>query len=69
MTNADSQILRDAGFSDREIVDITLAAAARNYLSRILQALAVDVDVPPKLSESMRTALLDPLDSREAATG
>lgn len=69
MTNADSQILRDVGFSDREIVDITLAAAARNYLSRTLQAVAVDVDVPPQLSESMRTALLDPLDSREAATG
>lgn len=64
MGEADSRQLRDLGFSDREIVDITLAAAARNYLSRILQALAVDVDVPPKLTEQMRGALLDPLDTR-----
>lgn len=62
MNDADSQTLRDAGFTDREIVDIALAAAARNYLSRILQALAVDVDVPPQLSEAMRTALLKPLE-------
>lgn len=69
MTDADSQALRDAGFSDREIVDIALAAAARNYLSRILQALAVDVDVPPGLSEEMRAALLAPLKSREPSGG
>ncbi|MFL4476450.1 carboxymuconolactone decarboxylase family protein [Paeniglutamicibacter sp. MACA_103] len=69
MVEADSRRLRDMGFSDREIVDITLAAAARNYLSRILQALDVDVDVPPKLGEEMRGALLDPIDSREAIAG
>ena len=63
MEEADSRRLRDLGFSDREIVDITLAAAARNYLSRILQALAVDVDLPPNLSEEMRGALLDPLEA------
>jgi uncharacterized peroxidase-related enzyme len=67
MDEADSQRLRDLGFSDREIVDITLAAAARNYFSRILQALDVDVDVPLKLSEEMRGALLDPIDSPQAA--
>jgi hypothetical protein len=50
-------------------VDITLAAAARNYLSRILQALAVDVDVPPQLSDEMRGALLDPIDSPGSAAG
>ncbi|PQZ92993.1 carboxymuconolactone decarboxylase [Arthrobacter sp. MYb227] len=66
MSEADSQILRDVGFNDREIVDIALAAAARNYLSRILQALAVDIDVPPQLSEEMRAALLDPLASSGA---
>ena len=66
MGEADSRRLRDLGFSDREIVDITLAAAARNYLSRILQALDVDVDVPPKLSEEMRGALLDPLEALPA---
>lgn len=68
MSEADSQILRDVGFNDREIVDIALAAAARNYLSRILQALAVDIDVPPQLSEEMRAALLDPLPSVEPRT-
>ena len=68
MSEADSQILRDVGFNDREIVDIALAAAARNYLSRILQALAVDIDVPPQLSEEMRAALLEPLPSVEPRT-
>ncbi|QIZ99216.1 MULTISPECIES: carboxymuconolactone decarboxylase [unclassified Leifsonia] len=61
MTDADSQRLRDLGFSDREIVDITLAASARNYFSRAIQALAVDVDVPPGLSPHLRGALLAPL--------
>jgi len=61
MTVADSQRLRALGFSDREIVDIALAAAARNYFSRALQALAVDVDVPADLSQPLREALLEPL--------
>ena len=61
MTDADSRTLRDHGFTDREIVDITLAAAARNYFSRAIQALAVDVDVPPGLSDRLRGALLAPL--------
>jgi uncharacterized peroxidase-related enzyme len=69
MDEDDSRRLRELGFSDREIVDITLAAAARNYLSRILQALAVDVDVPPQLSDEMRGALLDPIDSPGSAAG
>ena len=68
MSDADSQKLRDAGFSDREIIDIALAAAARNYLSRILQSLAVDVDMPPRLSGAMRAALLEPLDTATPAT-
>jgi uncharacterized peroxidase-related enzyme len=53
MTDADSQRLRDVGFSDREIVDITMAAAARNFYSRSLHALAVDVDVPPGLDDAI----------------
>ncbi|MBG0737912.1 peroxidase-related enzyme [Paeniglutamicibacter antarcticus] len=67
MTDADSVKLRDVGFSDREIVDIALAAAARNYLSRVLQALAVDVDVPPGLSAALRDALLEPLGGNDSA--
>lgn len=58
MTDADSQRLRDVGFSDAEIVDIALAAAARNYYGRALQALAVEVDVQTDLSESLRDALI-----------
>ncbi|MGO4385432.1 carboxymuconolactone decarboxylase family protein [Specibacter sp. RAF43] len=69
MTDADSLRLREAGFEDREIVDIALAAAARNYLSRALQALAVDVDVPPGLSETLRHALLEPLGTRQPLAG
>ena len=58
MTDADSQRLRVLGFNDREIVDIALAAAARNYYSRAIQALAVDVDTPPGLSDRLRDALV-----------
>ncbi|WP_203581344.1 carboxymuconolactone decarboxylase family protein [Microbacterium hibisci] len=57
MTDADTQRLRDLGFSDRQIVDITLAAAARNYFSRALQALAVPVDDVPGLSPALASAL------------
>jgi uncharacterized peroxidase-related enzyme len=58
MTEADTLRLRELGFTDREIVDITLAAAARNYFSRAIQALAVDLEVPPGLSDRLRGALL-----------
>lgn len=61
MTENDSMALRDLGFTDREIVDITLAAAARNLFSRALLALAVDVDVPEGLHAGLREALLAPL--------
>ena len=61
MTAADSLALREAGFSDPEIVDIAIAAAARVYLGRMLQALAVEVDVPERLSEPLRSALVDGL--------
>ncbi len=58
MTDADSLRLREHGFSDREIVDIALAAAARNYYSRAIQALAVEVDEPPGLPRPLRDALV-----------
>ena len=57
MTDADTQELRDAGFTDRQIVDITLAAAARNYFSRALLALAVPLDPVPGLSDAATIAL------------
>ena len=61
MTDADTLRLRDLGFTDREIVDITLAAAARNYYSRAIQALGAGVEVPPGVSDRLRGALLAPL--------
>ncbi|SIT71548.1 carboxymuconolactone decarboxylase family protein [Microbacterium sp. RU33B] len=61
MTDRDSQSLRDVGFTDRQIVDITLAAAARNYFSRALQALAVPVEEMAGLSPRLTDALLSPL--------
>ncbi|GAB3631020.1 hypothetical protein GCM10027421_03730 [Microbacterium shaanxiense] len=57
MTDADAQALRDVGFSDRQIVDITLAAAARNFFSRALLALDVPVDVMPGLDPVTAAAL------------
>lgn len=57
MTDADAQALRDAGYTDRQIVDITLAAAARNYFSRALLALAVPLDDVPGLDAAVAGAL------------
>jgi uncharacterized peroxidase-related enzyme len=58
MTDADSARLRELGLSDEEIVDVALVAAARNFYSRALHALAVPVDDPPGLSPELREALL-----------
>ena len=73
MTDADSLALREVGFSDRQIVDITLAAAVRNYFSRALQALNVPVETVPGLDESVAQALLARCstdgDSRERIRG
>lgn len=60
MTDADTQALRDQGFTDRQIVDITLAAGARNFFSRSLQALAVPLEDVPGLSPELVEALLSP---------
>lgn len=57
MTDADSRRLREAGFTDREIVDITIAAAVRLYFGAALQGLAVDVDVPRVLAPATVEAL------------
>lgn len=59
MTDRDTQRLREAGFTDKEIVDIALAAAARNYYSRAIQALAVPVDEMPDISPALQDALLE----------
>ncbi|MFI8594365.1 carboxymuconolactone decarboxylase family protein [Microbacterium sp. NPDC078428] len=59
MTDDDTAGLRRAGFTDRQIVDITLAASVRNYLSRALQALAVPVDTMPRLDDATTSLLVD----------
>lgn len=61
MTDDDSQSLRDHGFTDRQIVDIALAAAARNFFSRALQSLNVPIDQVPGLSPRIVAALLSPV--------
>jgi uncharacterized peroxidase-related enzyme len=58
MTEEDGLRLRAVGFTDREIVDIALTAAARNYYSRTIQALGVAVDVPDGLDAPLTEALL-----------
>ena len=59
MTDDDSRRLREAGFSDEEIVSVALAAGFRCFFSKVLQALAVDVDeVTPGLDPELRDALV-----------
>jgi uncharacterized peroxidase-related enzyme len=58
MTEQDAATLREHGFTDREIVDIALAAAARNFYSRSLHALGVEVDVPRGIRPELKDALL-----------
>jgi uncharacterized peroxidase-related enzyme len=60
MTDGDTEALREAGYTDRQIVDITLAAAARNFFSRALLALAVPVDAVPGIDGELADALLSP---------
>jgi uncharacterized peroxidase-related enzyme len=66
MTADDAAELQRHGFSDREIVDIAFAAAARNFYSRSLHALGVEPDIPPTLPASLRDALLAGMRTREA---
>lgn len=65
MTQADAAELQRLGFSDREIVDIAFAAAARNFYSRSLHALGVEPDIPPALPTPLRDALLAGMATRE----
>lgn len=65
MTDADAAGLRELGFTDRQIVDITLAAGLRNHFSRTLLALAVPLDADPQLDAGIAAALV----RRAAASG
>lgn len=44
VTEADVHGLRSHGFSDTEILDIVLVAAARNFYSRVVDALGAEPD-------------------------
>jgi len=45
ITAKDVQQLRDHGLSDPDIVDVTLAAAARGFFTKVLDGLGVQADV------------------------
>ena len=44
ITSADVQNLRDHGLSDPDVVDVVLAAAARAFFTKVLDALGVQAD-------------------------
>jgi uncharacterized peroxidase-related enzyme len=44
ITAADVQRLRDHGLSDADVVDVVLAAAARGFFTKVLDALGVQAD-------------------------
>lgn len=54
----DIQELRSYGFSDAEILDITLATAARSFFAKVLDALGAEPDdLYMDLEEGLRDAL------------
>ena len=58
VTSADIQRLRELGLSDDEIVDVALAAAARCFFSKTLDALSVQPDSEYlQLDDDLRGAL------------
>jgi uncharacterized peroxidase-related enzyme len=58
VTEADIARLRDAGLSDREIFDVVLAATARCFFSKTLDAMGVEPDPEYRaLEDGLRDAL------------
>ncbi len=54
----DIAILRSHGFSDTDILDIALTASARNFFSRLLDAIGAEPDEAyQKIEESLQDAL------------
>jgi alkylhydroperoxidase family enzyme len=59
ITDADLQPLRDLGLTDTDIMDVVLAAAARCFFSKTLDALGVRPDAKyAKLEPEVREALV-----------
>ena len=58
VTQADIDGLRDVGLTDREILDVVLAAAARCFFSKTLDALGVEPDAKySELEPNLRATL------------
>ena len=60
-SRADQEALREAGFDDRGILQITLIAAWLNYINRVGDALGVGRDLPAA------AALINSLPDKSAA--
>ena len=59
ITQADLQRLRDLGLTDAEIMDVVLAAAARCFFSKTLDALFVEADAQfQELSAELQAAFV-----------
>lgn len=59
ITQADLQVLRDLGLTDGEIMDVVLAAAARCFFSKTLDALCIQADAQfQELAEELKTAFV-----------
>ena len=59
ITQADLQRLRDLGLADAEIMDVVLAAAARCFFSKTLDALFVEADAQfQELSAELQAAFV-----------
>lgn len=58
VTSRDIEELRSHGLSDEEILDLTAAAAARNFFSRLLDAIGAEPDQAyQEMDPEMREAL------------
>ena len=51
ITQADIDLLRDDGLNDQQITDVAMAAVARNFMSRMFEALGVNPDPELQLRE------------------
>lgn len=58
MTEADVRSLGDAGFDDESILDIAMVAAYRNYVTRLLDALGIEINPESLVSPEIVDALL-----------
>ncbi len=59
LTDADLQRLRDLGLSQQDIMDVVLAAAARSFFSKTLDAMGVQPDASyAALEPALREALV-----------